>query len=57
MASLGALLLLLAFLLAAYTVAASVAGARRRNSRLIESAIGAFYTVAAVMSVANLTTL
>ena len=32
MASLGALLLLIAFVLAAYAVAASVAGARRRNS-------------------------
>src|SRR5690349_163590 len=53
MASLGALLLLIAFVLAAYTVAASVVGARRRNSRLIESAIGAFYTIAAVMSVAS----
>jgi len=53
MASLGAVLLLLAFVLAAYTVAASVVGARRRNSRLIESAIGSFYTVAAVMSVAS----
>ena len=53
MASLGALLLLLAFITAAYTVAASVAGARRRNSRLIESAIGAFYTIAAIMTVAS----
>ena len=31
----------------------SVAGARRRNSRLIESGIGAFYTVAAIMTVAS----
>jgi cytochrome c-type biogenesis protein CcmF len=53
MASLGASLLLLAFVLAAYAVAASVAGARRRNTRLIESAVGAFYTVAAVMTVAS----
>ena len=53
MASLGALLLLLAFVTAAYAVAASVAGARRRNSRLIESGIGAFYTVAALMTVAS----
>src|SRR5262245_60919204 len=53
MASLGALLLLIAFVTAAYTVAAAVAGARRRNSRLIESAIGAFYTVAATMTVAS----
>ncbi|HUQ88946.1 MAG TPA: cytochrome c-type biogenesis CcmF C-terminal domain-containing protein [Vicinamibacterales bacterium] len=53
MASLGALLLLLAFVTAAYSVAAAVVGARRRNSRLIESAIGAFYTIAAFMTVAS----
>jgi cytochrome c-type biogenesis protein CcmF len=53
MASLGALLLLIAFVLAAYAVAASVAGARRRNHRLIESGVAAFYTVAAVMTVAS----
>jgi cytochrome c-type biogenesis protein CcmF len=53
MASLGAFLLLLAFVTAAYAVAASVAGARRRNTRLIESGIGAFYTVAAIMTVAS----
>jgi cytochrome c-type biogenesis protein CcmF len=53
MASLGALLLLLSFVLAAYAVAASIAGARRRNTRVIESAIAAFYTVAAVMTVAS----
>src|SRR5215208_4025766 len=53
MASLGALLLLIAFVTAAYTVAAAVAGARRRNTRLTESAIGAFYTIAAIMTVAS----
>ena len=53
MASLGALLLLIAFVTAAYAVAASVAGARRRNTRLIESGVGAFYTVAALMTVAS----
>jgi cytochrome c-type biogenesis protein CcmF len=53
MASLGALLLLIAFVLAAYAVTASVVGARRRNNRLIESAIAAFYTIAAVMTVAS----
>jgi len=53
MASLGALLLLLAFVTAGYAVAAAVTGARRRNTRLIESAIGAFYTVAAIMTVAS----
>ena len=40
-------------MVAAYAVAASVAGARRRNARLIESGIGAFYTVAALMTVAS----
>ena len=53
MASLGSFLLLLTFVIAAYAVAASVAGARRRNTRLIESGIGAFYTVAALMTVAS----
>jgi cytochrome c-type biogenesis protein CcmF len=53
MASLGASLLLLAFVIAAYTVAAAVVGARRRNARLIESAVGAFYTIAAVMTVVS----
>src|SRR5688572_22006579 len=53
MASLGSFLLLLAFVTAAYAVAAGVAGARRRNTRLIESAVGAFYTIAAIMTVAS----
>jgi cytochrome c-type biogenesis protein CcmF len=38
---------------AAYAAAASVAGARRRNTRLVESGIGAFYTVAALLTVAS----
>ncbi len=53
MAALGALVLVLAFLTAAYAAAASVAGARRGNNRLIESGIGAFYTVSALMAVAS----
>ncbi len=53
MASLGSFLLLAAFVIAAYAAAASVAGARRRSRRLIESGIGAFYLVAAVMTVAS----
>src|SRR5688500_6245480 len=53
MASLGYYLLLTAFVVCAYAVAASVAGARRRSQRLIESGIGAFYLVAAIMSVAS----
>ncbi len=53
MATLGQFLLLLAFVISAYAAAASVAGARRRNGRLIESGIGALYLVAAVMTVAT----
>jgi cytochrome c-type biogenesis protein CcmF len=53
MASLGALVLILTFVAAAYAAAASIAGARRRNNRLIESGVGAFYTVAALMTVAS----
>jgi len=53
MATLGATLLLLAFVCSAYAAAASVAGARRRNTRLIESGVGALYLVAAVMTVAS----
>jgi cytochrome c-type biogenesis protein CcmF len=53
MASLGYYLLLTAFVICAYAVAASVAGARRQSQRLVESGIGAFYLVAAVMSVAS----
>ena len=37
----------------AYAIAASVAGARRRSTRLIESGIGAFYLVTALMTVAS----
>ncbi|OFW14879.1 MAG: hypothetical protein A3F70_03905 [Acidobacteria bacterium RIFCSPLOWO2_12_FULL_67_14] len=53
MASLGYYLLLTAFVVCAYAVAASVAGARRRSRPLIESGIGAFYLVAAVMTAAS----
>ena len=53
MASLGYYLLLTAFVVCAYALAASVAGARRRSHRLIESGIGAFYLVAAIMSAAS----
>ena len=53
MATLGSFLLLLAFVTSAYAAAASVAGARRRNGRLIESGVGALYLVAAVMTVAS----
>src|SRR5690606_26524031 len=53
MASLGSFLLLITFVIAAYAAAASIAGARRRQSRLVESGIGAFYTVAALLTVAS----
>jgi cytochrome c-type biogenesis protein CcmF len=53
MASLGALILVLSFVAAACAVAASVAGARRGSNRLIESGIGAFYTVTALLTVAS----
>ena len=53
MATLGQFLLLLAFVISAYAAAASVAGARRRNGRFIESGVGALYLVAAVMTVAT----
>jgi cytochrome c-type biogenesis protein CcmF len=53
MASLGYYLLLAAFVVCAYAGAISVAGARRRSRTLIESGIGAFYLVAAIMGVAS----
>jgi cytochrome c-type biogenesis protein CcmF len=53
MASLGSLILVFTFVVAAYAAAASIAGGRRRNTRLIESGIGAFYTVAALLTVAS----
>ncbi|MFB3855334.1 MAG: heme lyase CcmF/NrfE family subunit [Vicinamibacterales bacterium] len=53
MASLGTFVLLSAFVVCAYAAAASVAGARRASRRLIESGIGAFYLVAALMTVAS----
>jgi len=53
MASLGSFLLLSAFVICAYAAAASVAGARRRSHALIESGVGAFYLMSAVMTVAS----
>ena len=53
MATLGSLILVLTFIVAAYAAASSIAGARRRNNRLIDSGIGAFYTVAALLTVAS----
>ena len=53
MASLGSFLLYVAFVVCAYAIAVSLTGARRGSRRLIESGIGAFYLVAAVMTVAS----
>jgi cytochrome c-type biogenesis protein CcmF len=53
MASLGSFVLYATFIICAYAVAASVAGARRRSRSLIESGIGAFYLSAAMMTVAS----
>jgi cytochrome c-type biogenesis protein CcmF len=53
MPTLGTFLLLASFVVCAYAVAASVAGARRRSRRLVESGVGAFYFVTALMTVAT----
>jgi cytochrome c-type biogenesis protein CcmF len=53
MASLGTFVLLATFVIACYATMASVAGARRRSTRLIESGIGAFYLTTAMMTVAS----
>jgi cytochrome c-type biogenesis protein CcmF len=51
--ALGTFVLLAAFVVAAFALAACVAGARTRSNRLIESGIGAFYTVTALMTLAS----
>jgi cytochrome c-type biogenesis protein CcmF len=53
MASLGYYLLLAAFVVAAYAAGIAVAGARRRSTALVESGVGAFYLVAAIMAAAS----
>src|SRR5499427_7980700 len=53
MASLGSALLLATFVVCSYAAGVSVAGARRRSRRLIESGVGAFYLVTALMTVAS----
>jgi len=53
MAALGYYLLLAAFVVCAYAAAISVAGARRRSRPLLESGVGAFYLVAAIMTTAS----
>src|SRR5436853_862759 len=53
MASLGAALLLATFVVCSYAAVISVVGARRRSRRLIESGIGAFHLVTALMAAAS----
>src|SRR6058998_1257870 len=53
MASLGTFLLLATFVVCSYSAVVSVVGARRGSRRLIESGIGAFYMVAALMTAAS----
>jgi cytochrome c-type biogenesis protein CcmF len=53
MASLGSFLLLATFVVCAYAAVMSVVGARRRSRRLIESGIGAFHLVCALMTAAS----
>jgi cytochrome c-type biogenesis protein CcmF len=53
MPSLGSFLLLATFVVCAYAAVVSVVGARRRSYGLIESGVGAFYLVAALMTVAS----
>src|ERR687897_3121337 len=53
MSWLGYYLLLAAFVVAAYAASVSVAGARRRSRPLVESGIGAFYLMMAIMLAAS----
>src|ERR1700752_804811 len=53
MASLGSFLLLATFVVCSYAAVVSIAGARRRSRALIESGIGAFYLVCALMACAS----
>ncbi len=53
MASLGSFLLLATFVVCSYAAVVSVVGARRRSRRLIDSGIGAFYLISALMTLAS----
>src|SRR5215510_1161520 len=53
MASLGSFLLLATFVVCSYAAVASVVGARRGSRPLIESGVGAFYLITALMTVAS----
>src|SRR3989337_722305 len=53
MATLGYTVLLTTFVVCAYAAGVSVAGARRGSRRLVESGIGAFHMVTALMVMAS----
>ena len=53
MSNLGTFLLLASFVVSAYAAAAAVGGARRRDWRLVDSAIGAFYLITALLTAAS----
>jgi cytochrome c-type biogenesis protein CcmF len=53
MASLGTFTLLASFVISAYAAAAAVVGARRASRSLVDSAVGAFYLVAALLTVGS----
>ncbi len=53
MATFGTFLLAAAFVVCAYAMAASVAGARRGSRKLIESGVGSFYLLTALMTLAS----
>src|SRR5712664_2718440 len=53
MASLGSFLLLACFVICSYAAVISVVGARRGSRPLIESGVGAFYLISALMVVAS----
>jgi cytochrome c-type biogenesis protein CcmF len=53
MAALGYFVLLLTFVVCSYAAGVSVAGARRGSRKLVESGIGAFHLVTALMTLAS----
>jgi cytochrome c-type biogenesis protein CcmF len=53
MATFGTFVLAAAFVVCAYAMAASVAGARRGSRRLVESGVGSFYLLTALMTLAS----
>ena len=53
MSTLGTYTLIAAFVACAYAAAAAVAGHRRHSFRLLESGVGAFYLVTALMTLAS----